>query len=46
LTDLVGKEPATIAVSVAADLVRVFESERSSSPDSEVAQSSSRGAGQ
>ncbi|CCH79265.1 conserved hypothetical protein [Nostocoides japonicum T1-X7] len=30
LPDLVGKEPATIAVSVAADLLRVFEAERAS----------------
>jgi xanthine dehydrogenase accessory factor len=32
LPGLVGKEPATIAVSVAADLVRVLEAERASAP--------------
>ncbi|MEP6856701.1 MAG: xanthine dehydrogenase accessory protein XdhC [Pedococcus sp.] len=33
LADLAGKDPATIAVSVAADLVRVFESERGRAAD-------------
>ena len=32
LPDVTGKDPATIAVSVAADLVRTFERDRASSP--------------
>ncbi len=36
LPGLVGKDPATIAVSVAADLVRVFEAERAQAADTAV----------
>lgn len=37
LSDISGKEPATIAVSVAADLLRTFEREAESAPESEPA---------
>ena len=35
LPDISGKEPATIAVSVAADLLRMFERERQNEPERE-----------